>query len=62
MLEEDAVDDRLQPSLVCTCMHAEDRHAKGPCSGRDSYGLPCECPSFEVDRHWSGLDAESDEG
>lgn len=51
-------DDRLKPGRICACTHAEHRHAKGPCSGRDSYGLPCECPSFEIDRVWSGLEGD----
>lgn len=43
--------------LVCSCRHLESEHGDGgPCAGLDSYSLPCECPSLEVDRHWSGLD------
>ncbi|MEC4016128.1 hypothetical protein [Streptomyces sp. H27-D2] len=43
--------------LVCTCAHVRSEH-DDVCSGRDSYGLACECLSFEIDRYWSGLDSE----
>jgi hypothetical protein len=47
--------------IVCSCSHLEREHAvDGPCRGRDSYGLPCECPGVEVDGYWSGLTAEAD--
>lgn len=35
------------PSDRCTCHHYLDDHPNGPCAGKDGYGLPCECPSFE---------------
>jgi hypothetical protein len=36
---------------VCTCSHgiADHVHSRGRCRERDSYRLPCECPSFEHD-------------
>lgn len=36
---------------LCTCNHDERDHAKGAgrCRSVDSYGFPCECPSFERD-------------
>jgi hypothetical protein len=46
--------------LVCTCTHTRLEH-EDTCSGRDSYGLPCECPGFEIDRYWSGLDNDEEE-
>lgn len=35
---------------VCECRHYPEEHrphAVGACRGRDSYGLPCQCPSYE---------------
>jgi hypothetical protein len=35
----------------CSCRHTDDAHHQrtGRCLGIDSYGLPCQCPSFEHD-------------
>lgn len=35
----------------CTCFHLDTQHddLTGPCEAEDSYGLPCQCPSFEHD-------------
>ncbi len=34
--------------LVCGCLHDAEEHAngRGKCGGLDSYGVPCECPSY----------------
>lgn len=36
----------------CTCGHDVKAHAHrtGRCGGKDSYGQPCACPSFEIDQ------------
>jgi hypothetical protein len=36
----------------CTCRHTVDTHLRrtGRCRGTDSYGQPCACPSFDLDR------------
>lgn len=38
---------------LCTCTHTDAQHTKadGPCQADDSYGAPCECPSFEPSRY-----------
>lgn len=35
--------------LLCDCRNTYGEHAPGggPCGGLDSYGVPCECPSFQ---------------
>lgn len=36
----------------CTCRHSVEAHLHrtGRCGGKDSYDLPCACPSFEIDK------------
>lgn len=36
------------PPILCECSHFSMFHADGSgrCSGLDSYGCPCECPSL----------------
>jgi hypothetical protein len=41
---------------LCDCDHGTDEHGKdgahgqdGPCTGLDSYGAPCACPSYDVE-------------
>lgn len=39
----------------CSCNHPRSDHSPS-CAARDSYGLPCGCPSFElsqVGREWA---------
>lgn len=33
--------------VSCSCNHMPEQHASGQqCQGRDSYELPCSCPSY----------------
>lgn len=34
---------------MCNCRHWIEQHGDdgGPCTGLDSYGIPCECPSYQ---------------
>lgn len=48
--------------IICTCTHNATQHPNGgPCTGRDSYGLPCECPSIEPDAYWNNLPTDGAE-
>jgi hypothetical protein len=33
----------------CECGHIRWQHLRGGCRGVDSYGVPCKCPSFDLD-------------
>lgn len=48
-------------TTFCTCNHQLDEHrwARGACTGPDSYGLPCACPSFEPDPNTVDLDLDA---
>lgn len=46
---------------LCACNHCRSEHERGgPCRARDSYGSPCECPSFQVVRDTDDVDADLD--
>lgn len=49
----------MKPVRSCNCFHMDREHVKkiGRCKGKDSYSLPCACPSFEQDPN----DVEEDE-
>ncbi|QGF20249.1 hypothetical protein SEA_SIXAMA_70 [Gordonia phage Sixama] len=45
----------------CTCNHDMIKHRRdGKCGGKDSYGIPCDCPSYEPDPHWNEFDHDDD--
>lgn len=45
----------------CTCGHDATAHAHraGRCTGLDSYGLPCACPSLEPDLNTVAVDVDA---
>lgn len=51
-VRDQAVHQETDADLAgCTCRHTVETHLRriGRCRGTDSYGLPCACPSFEID-------------
>lgn len=42
----------------CECGH--DPH-DGPCRGKDSYGVRCECPSYEEHQVWREARRQSED-
>lgn len=53
-------------AISCYCDHPIELHAdngRGKCLCKNSYGSPCDCDSFEEDKHtnefiWQGRDDE----
>lgn len=44
--------DEIPCEAPCSCNHARDEHSRQRpyrCLGLDSYGVPCDCPSYEPD-------------